>query len=236
MIYCEKAEFGRISRSFALNSGAIRLKRPKNLTQIGFYPRAPSLDAGHQFTLPSLRSVKPDRLLGSRNRDTCEPGVGVSMKKLLILPLLLLLSGCVTYYHPQTAMKDGIYYAEDDPSYVVDSRDMYYPWASLDYFYLAYYPYYYQRYYSRWYLSHYYYPNYPARRPYYGYCPDGGCSQKSRKSRRDKRHDRFAGSDSGSTSSGSRSAKSVARARPSRDVSSRSSNKMRRASSREKRD
>ena len=48
MIYCEKAEFGRISRSFALNSGAIRLKRPKNLTQIGF---------------PSLRSVKPDRLL-----------------------------------------------------------------------------------------------------------------------------------------------------------------------------
>jgi hypothetical protein len=36
MIYCEKAEFGQISRSFALNSGAIRLKRPENLTQIGF--------------------------------------------------------------------------------------------------------------------------------------------------------------------------------------------------------
>jgi len=48
MIYCEKAEFGQISHSFSLNSGAIRLKRPKNLTQIGF---------------PSLRSVKPDRLL-----------------------------------------------------------------------------------------------------------------------------------------------------------------------------
>jgi hypothetical protein len=46
---CGNAEFGQISRSFALNSGAIRLKRPKNLTQIGF---------------PSLRSVKPDRLLG----------------------------------------------------------------------------------------------------------------------------------------------------------------------------
>jgi hypothetical protein len=51
MIYCGKAEFGQIFRSFSLNSGAIRLKRPKNLTQIGF---------------PSLRSVKPDRLLGSR--------------------------------------------------------------------------------------------------------------------------------------------------------------------------
>ena len=49
MIYCGKAEFGQISRSFSLNSGAIRLKRPKNLTQIGF---------------PSLRSVKSDRLLG----------------------------------------------------------------------------------------------------------------------------------------------------------------------------
>ena len=47
MIYCEKSEFGQISRSFSLNSGAIRLKRPKNLTQIGFL---------------SLRSVKPDRL------------------------------------------------------------------------------------------------------------------------------------------------------------------------------
>jgi hypothetical protein len=45
---CGKAEFGQIPRSFAANSGAIRLKRPKNLTQIGF---------------PSLRSVKSDRLL-----------------------------------------------------------------------------------------------------------------------------------------------------------------------------
>jgi hypothetical protein len=48
MIYCEKVEFGQISRSFSLNSGAIRLKRATNLTQIGF---------------PSLRSVKSDRLL-----------------------------------------------------------------------------------------------------------------------------------------------------------------------------
>jgi hypothetical protein len=51
MIYCGKTEFGQISRSFAANSGAIRLKRPKNLTQIGF---------------PSLRSVKSDRLLAKK--------------------------------------------------------------------------------------------------------------------------------------------------------------------------
>jgi hypothetical protein len=48
MIYYEKTEFGQIFRSFSLNSGAILLKSPKNLTQIGF---------------PSLRSVKSDRLL-----------------------------------------------------------------------------------------------------------------------------------------------------------------------------
>ncbi len=48
MTYCEKAEFGQILRSFSINSGAIRLKRPKNLTQIGF---------------SSQRSVKSDRLL-----------------------------------------------------------------------------------------------------------------------------------------------------------------------------
>ena len=54
MIYCEKAEFGQISRSFSLNSGAIRLKRPKNLTQIGFL---------------SLRSVKSDRLLAPTNHS-----------------------------------------------------------------------------------------------------------------------------------------------------------------------
>ena len=48
MIYCEKVEFGQIFRSFSLNSGAIRLKRVKKLTQIAFL---------------SLRSVKSDRLL-----------------------------------------------------------------------------------------------------------------------------------------------------------------------------
>jgi len=52
MIYCGKTEFGQISRSLSLNSGAIRLKRPINLTQIGFH---------------SLRSVKSDRLLADKN-------------------------------------------------------------------------------------------------------------------------------------------------------------------------
>ncbi|MGD9021881.1 MAG: hypothetical protein PVF46_08790, partial [Lysobacterales bacterium] len=67
------------------------------------------------------------------------------MKNLLILPLLALLSGCVTYYYPETALEDGVYYAEDDPSYAVYSDSYvsvgYYPWYSLDYFYLGYYPY-----------------------------------------------------------------------------------------------
>jgi len=67
------------------------------------------------------------------------------MKKLLTLSLILLLSGCVTYYYPQTALQDGVYYAEDDPSYVNESGgyvgSSYYPWSSLDYFYLGYYPY-----------------------------------------------------------------------------------------------
>jgi hypothetical protein len=64
---CGKAEFGQISRSFSLHAEII-IKRPKNLTQIGFCPRAPSLDAAHQFTLPSLRSVKPDRLLEATSK------------------------------------------------------------------------------------------------------------------------------------------------------------------------
>ncbi len=53
MTYCGKVEFGQIFPSFASNSGAILLKRPEYLTQIGF---------------PSLRSVKPDRLLGHNSQ------------------------------------------------------------------------------------------------------------------------------------------------------------------------
>ncbi|MCW8926149.1 MAG: hypothetical protein OQJ84_07835 [Xanthomonadales bacterium] len=137
------------------------------------------------------------------------------MKKLLILPLLVLLTGCVSYYYPETAFEDGVYYAEDDPDYVVYSgtytSDVYYPWYSLDYFYLGYYPsswysfaygypsgfslglnygfspWYYPNhhygYYSPWYGSSYHHHYYPAWRPYRGYY--------SR--HHDGRHDRYAG-------------------------------------------
>ena len=67
------------------------------------------------------------------------------MKKLIILFMFVLLSGCVTYYYPETSFEDGVYYAEDDPSYVLNSGDfsgdVYYPWSSLDYFYMGYRPY-----------------------------------------------------------------------------------------------
>ena len=98
------------------------------------------------------------------------------MKKLLILPFLVLLTGCVTYYYPQTALKDGVYYAEDDPSYVINSGAAYYPWHSLDYFYLGYhsYPWYASYYYYPYYPP--YYPYYPAWRPWHGHCSYyGGC-------------------------------------------------------------
>ena len=54
MTCCGKAGFGQISRSLSFNSGAIDLKRSKKLTQTGF---------------PSLRSVKPDRLLADNYTD-----------------------------------------------------------------------------------------------------------------------------------------------------------------------
>ena len=61
------SHLGQISRSYSLNSGAIHFTRPKNLTQIGFYPRSPSLDAAHQFTLhprsPSLDAAHQFTLL-----------------------------------------------------------------------------------------------------------------------------------------------------------------------------
>lgn len=89
------------------------------------------------------------------------------MKKLLTLSFIILLSGCVTYYDPQTALEDGVYYAEDDPFYVMDSGGAYYPWSSLDYFYLSYHIY------PR-YIPYYYYPPYApyhlVRWPGYGQC------------------------------------------------------------------
>lgn len=117
------------------------------------------------------------------------------MKKLIIFLLLVLLTGCVKYYSPETAFEDGVYYAEDDPSYVLNAGDysgvVFYPWSSLDYFYLGYrsypgygygfahtypfgmsyspwdYPNGYYGFHSPWYFS---YHNYPYWRPYRGYC------------------------------------------------------------------
>jgi len=125
------------------------------------------------------------------------------MKKLIIFLLPVLLTACVRYYTPETAIEDGVYYAEDDPSYVLNSGDytgvVYYPWSSLDYFYLGYwpyagygygfahaYPYPYGLGYSPWYFS---YHNYPYWRPYRGYCPHyGSCARYNH----DGGHDRYA--------------------------------------------
>lgn len=130
------------------------------------------------------------------------------MKKLLILPLLVLLTACVQYYYPETAMEEGVYYAEDDPKYVVfqggDPAFVYYPWSSLDYFYLGYSPYYPYSFYTfdpyytappfaiwyRWWPRYLpgryygYYPSiygfnfydrhYPGWRPYRGFCAEHG--------------------------------------------------------------
>ena len=134
------------------------------------------------------------------------------MKKLFILSLFLLLTGCVTYYYPETALEDGVYYAEDDPSYVYNSGDyldaVYYPWLSLDYFYLGYnpypvygfaygypfgwgyspwhYPYSYYGYYSPRYIA---WHHHPYRRPYRGNCMHHGGCQK------DDNENRYAGDD-----------------------------------------
>ena len=90
------------------------------------------------------------------------------MKKLLVLPLLLL-TACVSYYQPQTALQDGVYYAQDDPGYrhhpVNHIGTIYYPWYSVDYFYFVYAPYGYWGY-SPWY-SHYYAFHSPWYRPYW---------------------------------------------------------------------
>jgi hypothetical protein len=74
--------------------------------------------------------------------------------RILALALLLpALSSCVTYYYPAPEYVDGgydpaagavegVYYAADDPGYTVSSVDYvgvsYYPWWSVDYFYLGY--------------------------------------------------------------------------------------------------
>ena len=65
-------------------------------------------------------------------------GQGKAVKILLTFVMISMLSGCVTYYYPETALQDGVYYAHDDPEYVSSSAAYsYYPWATMDYFYLG---------------------------------------------------------------------------------------------------
>ena len=137
------------------------------------------------------------------------------MKKLIILPLLVLLNGCVSYYSPETALKDGVYYAEDDPAYVFNSSDysgvVYYPWSSLDYFYMGYggyygysfahiypyglgwgFPYGYDSYYSSW--------TGPYHRRYYRHanranCPGHAGCRRNNRDDRDDISDRIARED-----------------------------------------
>ncbi len=145
------------------------------------------------------------------------------MKKLLLIPLLITLSGCISYYYPETALEDGVYYAGDDPAYVVNqggyARGAYYPWYSLDYFYLGYmpypgcaynygfpctmlfgyspwyWPYYHHGYYSPWYATYYHYPFYPSWLPYDGHCSNhGGCGRPNvvgRSVSADNRHAKY---------------------------------------------
>ncbi|MBT8062305.1 MAG: hypothetical protein KJO85_06440, partial [Gammaproteobacteria bacterium] len=81
------------------------------------------------------------------------------MKKWLLTPMLAILTGCVSYYYPYGEPQEGVRYVpadeyvenvyyEDEPYYedeVVDRYDYsdiyvsspYYPWWSIDYFYLG---------------------------------------------------------------------------------------------------
>jgi hypothetical protein len=150
------------------------------------------------------------------------------MKKLLILLSLTWLTGCVTYHYPETTLEDDVYYGGDGVVYAIfpdrNTGVTYYPWSSLDYFYLGYnpyrrygfgygydngfsygirfgyspwyYPYSYYGHYSPWSSAAYHYPYYPTRRPYYGYCSrHDGCGQKNRRNRRGNGDDRYGEND-----------------------------------------
>jgi hypothetical protein len=113
--------------------------------------------------------------------------------------MLALLTACVSYYQPEMALEDGVYYPEDDPSYNYNPDDfsgiVYYPWVSLDYFYFGYrpypysgfiynypygygfvswvYPYPYYARYSPWYYTYYYDPYFYPRNGncgHHGHC------------------------------------------------------------------
>jgi len=138
------------------------------------------------------------------------------MKKLLILLLLSLLSGCVTYYTPETVIEDGVYYADEDPAYINNAYvsgsyiyvgAAYYPWWSMDYFYMGfssygygyspwYYPYY--SYYSPWYRPHHHYAYGRHWRRHGDYCqPYNACGRSNYGNGRGGDHDLYADNDHG---------------------------------------
>ena len=162
------------------------------------------------------------------------------MKKLSFL-LLVIFTGCVRYYAPQTAFENGVYYAEDDPAYVDASGAYnvvtYYPWGSLDYFYLAYYPYRYYGHISSWYVSHYDDAFHYNHMPYYAACTDeGGCPHKNKKHRRERKFDRYAGRDHDVMASGSGARRSDHRSQRAPAMSSSSRNKMSKSTARRDRE
>lgn len=79
--------------------------------------------------------------------------LGAEMKKLLLTPLLAILTGCVSYYYPYGEPQEGVRYVPADEyvdtlyyeDEVIDEYDYsdiyvsspYYPWWSIDYFYLG---------------------------------------------------------------------------------------------------
>jgi hypothetical protein len=143
------------------------------------------------------------------------------MKKLIILTLFSLLGGCVSYYQPETALEDGVYYPEDDPAYVLNSSDysgvIVYPWSSLDYFYMSYggfyghrfaygypygwgyspfgYPYGYYGHRRAWHFASYYDP---YRWPYRGHLSHPGNSPHIQTGDSYDQRERYAGDDGGS--------------------------------------
>jgi len=95
------------------------------------------------------------------------------MKKILLLLILPMFSGCVTYYTPEVVVENGMYYADEDPAYInnayvsgsyIYAGAAWYPWRSMDYFYFGYYPY---SYYSPWYYPYSYYS--PGYYPHHRY-------------------------------------------------------------------
>ena len=71
------------------------------------------------------------------------------MKKLLLIPLFLMLFGCASHYYPVAEAEAGPYYVEGDSSYYTEedqayvdysvgyASSRYYPWWSIDYLYLG---------------------------------------------------------------------------------------------------